>query len=195
MDDRSRAEQLFFEGNRLLSARDPAAAEACFREALRRVPDFPEALANLAWTLEQRGALAEAEACYLRSLALEPECLEVYLDLGVLLVNQKRFEEAERVYGCALQLAPESAAAWSNLGVLNACRKQEAEAEACYRKALALDETYRQGPVQPGLPAAPPGALRGGVAFPGGPGVVRPPSPGTSRAPGGTARTWRARPS
>lgn len=142
MDDRSRAEQLFFEGNRLLSVGDPAAAEACFREALRRVPDFPEALANLAWTLEQRGALAEAEACYLRSLALEPECLEVYLDLGVLLVNQKRFEEAERVYGCALQLAPESAAAWSNLGVLNACRKREAEAEACYRKALALDGTY-----------------------------------------------------
>jgi Flp pilus assembly protein TadD len=136
------AETLFFEGNRHMRAGDNDEAERCFRQALTLVPDFSEALANLAMLREQAGAMQEAESCYRRAIALYSGNVQVQLNLGVLLLNMKRFDEAETVNRLAVQQAPESAAAWSNLGVLLACTKRETEAEQCYRQAMALDAGY-----------------------------------------------------
>ena len=121
---------------------DALRAEACFREALRLVPDLAEAHANLGLLLDQAGMQAGAEIRYLHSIACNPNLGQTHLNLGVLLTHQKRFAEAEAAYRRALELMPESTAAWSNLGVLQACRKQEAEAERSYRTAMALDADY-----------------------------------------------------
>ncbi len=121
---------------------DLQAAEACFREAIALAPDFAEAIGNLGFVLERRGAAEEAEVCYVRALALDPPYPQIHLNHGALLFRQKRLQEAERAYRRAIDLWPEFPAAWSNLGVLLACSQREDEAEACYRKALALDPAY-----------------------------------------------------
>jgi len=135
----SKASELFLEGNRHLSEGDNLKAEACFREALRLMPDFAEAHTNLGMLLDQRGMPEEAEHHYLRSLALDPAHGETHMNLGALLAGRKRFDEAEAAYRKALELMPDSPAAWSNLGALQAFRKQEHEAERSYRRAIELD--------------------------------------------------------
>lgn len=141
--ERVHAEELFFEGNRLLAGGDAPSAEMCFREAVRIAPDFAEAYANLALMLNQRGAADRAEFYYQRSIALDPEHAQTHVNLGALLAQRKRFAEAEAAYIQAISIEPDAPATWSNLGVLYACVKREEDAERCYRTAMALDEGYR----------------------------------------------------
>jgi Tfp pilus assembly protein PilF len=141
--DMTPAEALFFDGNRLMAAGNTAAAEFCFREALRLEADFAEAHANLALLLDQTGQSDEAERHYRQAIRLSPDSGQSHLNLGAFLAERKRFDAAEAAYRHAIELMPASAAAWSNLGVLQACRKQEEAAEISYRKAMALDPQYR----------------------------------------------------
>lgn len=140
------AEALFHEGNRHMAAGCAREAEAGFREAIRLMPDFAEAYANLGMVLEDQDRPEEAESCYRRSLALDPDLGQTHLNLGGLLLKQKRFDEAEAGFRLAIELMPGSPAAWSNLGVLQACRKQEEQAEQSYRLAMAMDSDYRVAP-------------------------------------------------
>jgi len=140
--DLTNAEVFFIEGNCHMSAGDACEAEASFRQAIRLVPEFAEAHANLGMLLDQEGMPAEAELHYLQAISLNPNLGKTHLNLGVLLTNQKRFEEAEAAYRRALELSPDFPAAWSNLGVLQACRKQEKEAEQSYLKAIELDPAH-----------------------------------------------------
>ncbi len=143
MDQKSTsAETLFFVGNQHMAAGNAAAAETCFREAIRISPEFAEAHANLALLLENRGAAGEAEVCYRLSITLDPDYPETHLNFGAFLASLKRFEEAEAAYFRASALDPRSPAAWSNRGVLYASMKREEEAEQCYRRAMSLDEGY-----------------------------------------------------
>ena len=139
----TRAEELFNEGTRQMSAGRGAEAEACFREALGLEPELAQAHTNLALLLETDGRLAEAERHYRRAIALSPDRGNAHLNLGVLLAGLKRFGEAEASYLRALELLPDSAAVWSNLGVLQTCLKREREAESSYRRAIRLDPDYR----------------------------------------------------
>lgn len=139
---REEAEALFYRGTSLMEAGDAASAEACFGLAVKLVPDFAEAYANLGLLLEKRGDTGMAEASYRLSIRIAPHYAETHLNLGALLANRKCFAEAEAVYRQAIALSPDSPFPLSNLGVLYACMKREAEAEQCYRAALALDEGY-----------------------------------------------------
>jgi Flp pilus assembly protein TadD len=136
------AETKFFEGNRHMAAGDFEAAEACFRQAIERVPDFSEAWANLGFVLDHQGDSTQAEASYRQSLTFDPECSQVLINLGGLLANQRRFEQAEAAYGEAIFHDPHSPAAWSNLGALYAGMRREDEAEACLRRSIQLDKDY-----------------------------------------------------
>lgn len=138
----TRAQTLFFDGNRLMKAGNAEGAEECFRQALALVPNSGEVLANLGLLRKQNGAVVEAEDYYRRAIALLPDNVQLHLNLGVLLMERKRFAEAEEVYLQSLRLAPDSPAAWTNLGVLLAGLKREDEAERCYRTAMGLDDSY-----------------------------------------------------
>ena len=139
---REEAEALFHQGNRCMQAGDMAGAEACFGLAVKMVPDFAEAYANLGLLLEKRHDTESAEMCYRLSIDLNPGYPQTHLDLGALLADKKRFAEAEAAYKEAIALNPDSPLAWSNLGVLYACMKREAESEQCYRTAMAIDDAY-----------------------------------------------------
>jgi Flp pilus assembly protein TadD len=136
-------EELFIEGNRLMTTGDARKAEACFRELIRLLPDSAEAHASLGLLLDKQGMVGEAEHHYRHSISLNPDQGDIHLNLGMLLAKQKRFEEAEAHYRQVVELIPDSAVAWSNLGVLQACRKQETEAELSYRIAIAINPDHR----------------------------------------------------
>lgn len=136
------AEQLFFEGNRLLAARDHEHAEACFRKAVSIAPRLTEAHANLGWLLEQRHRNDEAEASYRHALRLDPSRTQIHLNFGAFLARLKRFPDAETAYLRAIELDSNSAPAWSNLGALYAQMARFEQAEACCRRSLALDPGY-----------------------------------------------------
>lgn len=138
------AEQLFFDGNRHLSAREYPRAEACFREAVTLAPTLGAAHANLAWLLAQTdvGADDEAEACYRRALALAAGDVQIHLNYGAFLAARDRLREAEGVYVRAIGLEPGSAPAWSNLGALFAQMGRFDDAEGCCRMSMRLDPRY-----------------------------------------------------
>ena len=138
----SAAERLFFEGNRLMAQGDLAAAEDCFRNALREVPDKAELHANLAYLLALQGAAHAALDAYARSIDLDPGIAQVHLNHGALLIGLKQLDAAEAAFTTAILLEPASPAGWSNLGGLYAGMKRDAESELCCRQALARDSGH-----------------------------------------------------
>ena len=139
---RAEAPESFQAGLRFLEDGDDAAAEACFRNALRLVPDLAGAAANLGYLLDKRGKTGEAETWLRHAVELDPQCLEATLNLGALLTVAGRFREAEAMCMKAIALSPESPQPWSNLGVLYAGMKRETEAEQCHRTAMSLDAEH-----------------------------------------------------
>jgi Flp pilus assembly protein TadD len=136
------AEQLFFDGNRHLVAREYPDAEACFREAVALAPALGAAHANLAWVLAHAGATGEADAFYRRALELAPEDVRIHLNYGAFLAALNRCREAEAVYVRAVGLDAGSAPAWSNLGALFAQTGRFDDAEGCCRMSVRLDPNY-----------------------------------------------------
>ncbi|MDQ2927961.1 MAG: tetratricopeptide repeat-containing glycosyltransferase family protein [Caldimonas sp.] len=139
---RALAEQLFFDGNRHLVAREYPDAEACFREAVSLAPELGAPHANLAWVLARADANDEAEACYGRALRLAPADVQIHLNYGAFLAALNRCREAEAIYVRAVGLEPSSAPAWSNLGALFAQTGRFDDAEGCCRMSMRLDPTY-----------------------------------------------------
>jgi Flp pilus assembly protein TadD len=136
------AEQLFFDGNRHLVAREYPDAEACFREAVTLAPELGAAHANLAWVLARADADDEADACYRRALALAPADVQIHLNYGAFLAALNRCREAEAIYVRAVGLDASSAPAWSNLGALFAQTGRFEDAEGCCRMSVRLDPAY-----------------------------------------------------
>ena len=136
------AEQLFFDGNRHLFAREYRHAEACFREALAIAPQLGAAHANLGWLLAQAEADDEADACYRRALALAPSDVQILLNYGAFLAGRGDVQQAEAIYVRAVGLEPRSAAAWSNLGALFAQTGRFEDAEGSCRMSMRLDPGY-----------------------------------------------------
>lgn len=142
LTNNSSIERLFFEGNRLMAAGDLAAAEDCFRNALREAPDRAELHANLGYVMAMQGAGYEALESYACSIDLDPHIAQTHLNLGALLFDLKQLDMAEAAFTQAIQLEPESPAGWSNLGGLYASMKRDAESELCCRQALIRDSGH-----------------------------------------------------
>ncbi len=136
------AKQAFLEGNRLLAARDYAAAAACYRAAVTSELGALPAWVNLGLALTELGDTAEAERCYRVALQLDPRRVETLTNLSDLLLRQKRFADAESACRQAIAAAPDAAAGAANYGVLLACMGWDAEAERSLRRAIELDPAY-----------------------------------------------------
>jgi protein O-GlcNAc transferase len=115
----------------MVATRDPAAviqdglaahqtgqldlAEARYREALRLLPDQPDALHLLGVVTFQTGRLAEAETLIRRALTLSTEQPTFWNSLGVVQQGQGRVADAAKSFEQAVTLAPDYVDGWGNL--------------------------------------------------------------------------------
>ncbi len=81
-----------------------AQALACYEEALKLRPEFPEAEYQRAAALTASGQLAEAENALRRAIAITPEWPLPHAALGALLIQLKRPQEAETALENAFKL-------------------------------------------------------------------------------------------
>src|SRR5262249_44770431 len=125
-------------GFALRALRRDKEAEAAFRAAIERDPNFIEAHYQLGNLLREAKRHSDAEASYRRVLALVPGHVQAHNNLGAALGEQRRFEEAADQFRRAAELRPEYAEAYSNLAhALRAMGRSE-EAEGACRRAIAL---------------------------------------------------------
>jgi tetratricopeptide (TPR) repeat protein len=115
-----------------------AEAVASYQEAIRLVPEFPEACNNLGVALHAMGRGDEAIATLRRALALRPDYPEAHNNLGNAFHERGALDEAETNYRRAVQLRSEYNEALNNLGNVLRSRGRIDEALACYDRALGL---------------------------------------------------------
>jgi Flp pilus assembly protein TadD len=112
------------------------AAEAYYRAALQRRPDFPAAWATLGLARLAAGALDEAEQHQREALRLDPALPDAHNGLGLVHYQLGRVAEAENCFRGCLRLWPEHPGAHLNLAATLQSRGRLEEAEASYRDAL-----------------------------------------------------------
>ncbi len=117
-------------------------AEACFRQAVRLRPDYPEAYNNLGNTLCRRRAYAEAAEVYRKAVRLRPGYAKAYDNLGNALRDAGKLDDAEAAYREAVRLRPEWAEAHNNLGHLLTRRGKLSDAEESLGVALKCRPGY-----------------------------------------------------
>jgi Flp pilus assembly protein TadD len=147
--DPHQAEQAFLQAPRAdpvdaeaLSHRGAASVATCYRQALRLVPDDPEAQNNLGIVLARQGRLDEAGARFQQALRLKDDYPDAHNNLGNVLEKQDKLDEAMACYQQALRLKPHYPEAHYNLGIVLARQGRLDEAEACYQQALRLKPDY-----------------------------------------------------
>lgn len=124
---------------------DLDAAERCFREALRILPDFEDAKHNLTHVLVIHGnrlcdtrRYPEAFARYAEAVDLSPEEPEIYMAMGKAYFVANDVQSAVKAYSKAAALAPERPYIRSNLGVALEFAGQYAASERELEEALRL---------------------------------------------------------
>jgi len=117
-------------------------AIACFREAVRLLPNYIDAINNLGNSLTQRGQAAEAMPRLELALRLKPGYAETHNNLGTALYQLGRPDEAIAHYREAILLKPAYADAHNNLGVVLAEQGKHLEAIEHYLTALKHKANY-----------------------------------------------------
>jgi tetratricopeptide (TPR) repeat protein len=140
--ERTAPAQAWFERGCALEARDPAAAEAAYRQALALEPTRAEAYLNL-------GAMFAAAARYTEMVALSDEAVAkcpgsalLHYNRGVALDHLERLSEAVTSYETSLALDPKLADAHYNLGRL--C-EQTGDARGALRHFAAYRRIQQRG--------------------------------------------------
>lgn len=109
----------FMRAGRLQQAGRLAEAAALWREITTAAPQSPEAHANFAAVLVERGDLHTAEAEIRQALALQPDAAWARYQLGRVLHQARRFEAAAAAYQSVLALDPQDTKARLALGHLH----------------------------------------------------------------------------
>ena len=116
-----------------------AAAEACYRNALRLWPDKFRWRYYLAYLYQYTGRLAEAADAYQHALTLRPEHSQSKLRLGQTYLELNRLEQAEAILQAAATSEETRAAALFALGRLALTRRDYARAVEHLSAALQFD--------------------------------------------------------
>ncbi len=119
------------------AGRTPEAA-AHFQEALRLLPDYPEAHNNLGLILANAGRIQEAIGHYEQALRTIPDYPEAHNNLGFALADAGRIQEAIAHFQEALRLQPDYPEADYNLGLTLANAGRIPEAITHFQEALRL---------------------------------------------------------
>jgi tetratricopeptide (TPR) repeat protein len=119
-------------------------------EALRRRPDFPDALCMGGYMLGELGKPEPALHFYRRALELDASLVVAHLNAGKVLFGAGRFAEALGSFEAATALAPGDPDAWcSRAGALRELGRLEDSLEAAQR-ALALRPDFAEAAVNVG---------------------------------------------
>jgi tetratricopeptide (TPR) repeat protein len=118
---------------------DLAGSIGLITRALELVPNFAEALVNLARAQRAAGSPAAAVDAARRALALDPDLAEAHLQLGHALVGLGDNAGGVEALRQATVLAPRSAEAWLSLGAALMRLTQYDAAASSLAAALALD--------------------------------------------------------
>jgi tetratricopeptide (TPR) repeat protein len=125
--------------NSLVREGEVEPARAAYQEALRRDPNFWEALNGLGNLLARQGQTDPAIALYRRALAVAPLQAAVHHNLANALAVKGDFAESEGHYRESIRIDQDSAVAHLNFGNLLARQNRFAEAERQFVAALDLD--------------------------------------------------------
>ncbi|MBI4607999.1 MAG: tetratricopeptide repeat protein [Candidatus Rokubacteria bacterium] len=98
-----------------VAERQPANAEALYRETIKLTPNNARAHNNLGVLLQGQGKTREAEAAYREAIRLEPANAQGYRNLTALLQQQGRAPEAVAIYRDWLRTQPGDQAASQGL--------------------------------------------------------------------------------
>jgi tetratricopeptide (TPR) repeat protein len=115
------------------------AAEPCYLNAERLVPDemrWPYYLANL---YKSRGETDKAEASFKRALELKPDDLATLIWLGRLHLDQGQPDAAEPLFAKAFALAPRTVSVLAGLGRVAVAKRDYTQAVKYLEDALAID--------------------------------------------------------
>jgi len=107
--------------------------------------------ANLAFGLQQLGALDEAVDEYRAALRLDGDDVEVLNNLGTALLAQHDASSAVKQFARAVELRPDYAGAWLNLGVAYGALADDERAIGALKRAVSLDERLPLAQLQLGL--------------------------------------------
>jgi len=121
--------------------RNLAAAEALFKRAILRKPDWSRSYAGLANLLGRHtyGRLDDAEHEIEKAIALEPFWGRAYDIQAIILRQAGRMKDAEAAAKKAILFAPKTVAHYNNYANLLMAMKRYQDAEAQYRLAIAAD--------------------------------------------------------
>jgi Flp pilus assembly protein TadD len=119
-------------------------------EALRRRPDFAEALSMGGFILSERGKPEAALRFYRQALSFNPSLVVAHVNSGKLLFDARRFAEALAAFEAATALAPDDADAWcSRAGALRELGRLEESLKAA-RRALLLRPHFAEAAINLG---------------------------------------------
>jgi serine/threonine-protein kinase len=118
------------------------AAEAAYRKAIARAPDFADAHYNLGMCLSDQHKHQAAERACRKAIDLRPDWADAYYNLGNTLAGQKNPAAAGEAFRKAIALRPDWAEAYYNLGNALTGQGEHGAAEAAYRKAIALRPNF-----------------------------------------------------
>lgn len=122
--------------------REPARAEACYRQAIVLFPQFAAPYLNLGNALRDQGRWAEAAAAYGQAAAIDPNFADAHHALGTALRAAGRLDEAVQSYQRALSLRPGSPPVHNDLGGAMIRLGRTDEAIRCFQMAIQLDPNY-----------------------------------------------------
>ena len=116
-----------------------AAAEAAYKTAMARDPQFIPARVNLANLYNSQGRNSDAEHLLSEAIGLAPNEGELHYSMGLLLAEVGRLDEATVYMKRATELLPSRARIFYNYGLILQHQEQRAEAEAALMRAHAID--------------------------------------------------------
>lgn len=119
-------------------------ALACYTEAVRLKPNYPEGQYDLGSTLLKRGRLEEAVRHLTAALKHNPVFAQAHINLGKALLEQGKVAEAADHLSKAVRLTPDDAEAHYNLGTVWLMQAKPAQAIACFSEALRLKPDYSE---------------------------------------------------
>jgi len=115
------------------------AAEPCYVDAERLVPDDVRWRYYLAHVYKSKGATDRAEAMFKQVLALRPDDFPTIVWLGRLMLDEGRPVEAQSFFVQALALMPQSVAALAGLGRADLAQHDYEAAAKHLEEALTID--------------------------------------------------------